>query len=246
MCHQASSLLLVGLLVGETAAERLVELDQVDGDLAAGEGVGVGLGRVSAERSEPPKAGATRGAKCAEPIGEGSRAATRRARRGRQPPREAEASFAASSLPSTGRASVRDPWPSAGQGVRRGAGICRAQTACLSAAVYKVRVGAMPRTRQNCSARQFLELSFQVTIEDTASTSPRPAPPSMRGNAPPRPAGCAVDEPQRGEIGGKPRRPKVERTSGNAAKWAQAAAQTAAETGRVSPRPQLKAKARSI
>ena len=37
-----------------------------------------------------------------------------------------------------------------------------------------------------------------------------------------------------------------ERTSGNAAKWAQAAAQTAAETGRVSPRPQLKAKARSI
>ena len=28
----------------------------MDGDLAAGEGVGVGLGRVSAERSEPPKA----------------------------------------------------------------------------------------------------------------------------------------------------------------------------------------------
>ena len=57
------------------------------------------------------------------------------------------------------RASVRDQLPSAGQGVRRGAGICRAQTACLSAAVYRVRVGAMPRTRQNCSARQFTDLS---------------------------------------------------------------------------------------
>ena len=39
------------------------------------------------------------------------------------------------------------------------------------------------------------------------------------GRRSPRPAGCAADEPQRGEIGGKPRRPKVERTSGNAAKW---------------------------
>ena len=110
------------------------------------------------------------------------------------------------------RFGARGSSPSAGQGVRRGAGIRRAQTDCLIAAVYKVRVRAMPRTRQNCSARQFLELSSQVTFEDTASASPRPAPPLTRA----KPA-----SPRRGNVplegatpagGGKPSAADSEQT----------------------------------
>ena len=176
-----------------------------------------GLGRVSAERSEPPKAGATRGAKCAE-RSEGSRAdrvagerTSGNAAKWAPAAARGRGSFAASSLPSTGRASVRDPSPSAGQGVRRGARICRAQTACLIAAVYKVRVLALPRTRQNCSARQFLEVSSKSHSRTPPRTRRAPRHHQSGAVAPPRPAGA-----------------------------------NCRETGRVSPRPRLKGKARSI
>ena len=97
------------------------------------------------------------------------------------------------------------------------------------------------------------------TLSQRASASPPLAYHKSDRRSPRPQRRCAEDEPQRGEIEGKPRRPKVERTSGNAAKWAQTAAQAAAvgyppnevsrrrralRAVRVSPRPQLKAEVR--
>ena len=99
--------------------------------------------RLSAERSEPMKSGASAvrnapsearvaEARSAEPVG----GASRRAR-----PRQFCRGLASLNLP---RFRPGDPLPSAGQEGRCGAGICRAQTACLIAAAYKKCRGAVP------------------------------------------------------------------------------------------------------
>ena len=84
-------------------------------------------------------------------------AGCRRQRRSRpQGPARGRGSFAAASLPSSGPASVRDSWPSAGNGVRDRSGICRSQSDDRGSSGDPLPGKARPR--QNCLSEAAMKI----------------------------------------------------------------------------------------